>query len=89
MKQFAMKSSQNILMNGFFPQQNSKMKDKTIDIFMRKNLNRSEIWAKMKSPRPVRHETFSFMHSNHLQQWKFSTEVPTKQQYQHRTQASR
>ena len=46
MKQFAMKSSQDILMNGFFPQQNSKMKDETIDIFLRKNLNRSKIWAK-------------------------------------------
>ena len=40
MKQFAIKSSQNILKNGFFPQQNTKMNDETIDIFIRKNLNR-------------------------------------------------
>ena len=28
------------------------------------------------------------MHSNHLQQWLFSTEIRTKQQYQRRTQTS-
>ena len=47
-----MKSSTNILKHVFFLKKNTKMKDKTIDIFIQRNLKYYQIRSNMNSPKP-------------------------------------
>ena len=64
MKQFAIKSSSNILDYGFFLKKNIKMKEETIDIFIRTNQKKCKILSNQNSSRPLHQDAFTFTNFN-------------------------